>query len=104
MGRSCPRKRRSRRKSMPSSQVSADRQPAAAPPARRRLRAMLVAATLLLLAPAAEAAGLRAASHDGFGRLVFDFDRATQFEASIEGDRLVVRFEQPFAAKLDPVL
>jgi tetratricopeptide (TPR) repeat protein len=61
----------------------------------------MAAMALLLLAGGAEAAGVRAASHEGYGRLVFDFDRATQFQAAIEGDRLVVHFEQPFAAKLD---
>src|SRR5258708_27468473 len=84
---------------MPSLQVSAERRRFCAP-----VCAAVATAAALLLAGGAEAAGLRAASHEGFGRLVFDFDRATQFQAAIEGDRLVVRFEQPFAAKLDPAL
>src|SRR5258706_9722118 len=84
---------------MPFLQVSAERRRLYAPG-----RAAVAAVALLLLATSAEAAGLRAASHEGYGRLVFDFDRATQFQAAIEGDRLVVRFEQPFAARLDPAV
>ncbi len=41
---------------------------------------------------------VRAGQHDGFGRLVFDWDRPRPFTATVEGDRLIVRFDAPFVA------
>jgi hypothetical protein len=90
---------------MPSSQVSAERSAPRRVVPRPELPSLLLGFVMLVLAlvagGAVEAAGLRAASHDGYGRLVFDFDRASGFKASVEGGKLVINFDQPFAAKLD---
>lgn len=67
-----------------------------------------VAATALLAAqiavtPAAWAVDVpvRAATHKTFGRMVFDWPRQTGYSASVEGNTLVVRFDEPINAALD---
>ncbi|HSV28636.1 MAG TPA: tetratricopeptide repeat protein, partial [Candidatus Omnitrophota bacterium] len=53
---------------------------------------------LLALAPAAWAQSTpRAASHDNFGRMVFDWDGPVRWSADVQGSDLVLRFEKPVA-------
>lgn len=63
----------------------------------------LVAAALLLAAAGAEAAPVpvRAAAHKDFGRLVFDWPQKVEFTARVEGERLVVSFDQPIETAVD---
>ncbi|HYG89300.1 MAG TPA: tetratricopeptide repeat protein [Azospirillum sp.] len=63
----------------------------------------LLAVGLLLAASAAQAASVpvRAATHKDYGRLVFDWPQKVEFTARIEGERLVVSFDQPIEATLD---
>lgn len=76
--------------------------------AYRRWLSGFVAATALLAAqisvtPAAWAVDVpvRAATHKTFGRMVFDWPRQTGYSASVEGNTLVVRFDEPINAALD---
>lgn len=76
--------------------------------AYRRWLSGFVAATALLAAqvavsPAAWAVDVpvRAATHKTFGRMVFDWPRQTGYSASVEGDTLIVRFDEPINAALD---
>lgn len=46
----------------------------------------------------------RAAIHEGFGRLVFDWARPVKYSADIAGNTLVVRFERPFDGNFRRVL
>lgn len=66
----------------------------------RRLTALfsgLVVAGGLLAAtvPSALAADLRAAPHEGYGRIVFDYDGPVTYMADIDGNRLRLRFSEP---------
>lgn len=56
-------------------------------------------------AKAAEAQpiAVRAASHEGFGRIVFAWPKPVTYTATIEGGDLVIRFARPFTAKLDAI-
>ncbi|CAO3443274.1 hypothetical protein [Azospirillum argentinense] len=76
--------------------------------AYRRWLSGFVAATALLAAqtvvpPAAWAVDVpvRAATHKTFGRMVFDWPRQTGYSASVEGNTLVIRFDEPINAALD---
>ncbi|MEW5728737.1 MAG: tetratricopeptide repeat protein [Pseudomonadota bacterium] len=59
--------------------------------------AVLVA--LMLAAPGQALAQTtpRAAEHDGFGRMVFDWDGPIRWSADVVGEALVLRFEKPVA-------
>ncbi|MEJ0067685.1 MAG: hypothetical protein WDO24_01920 [Pseudomonadota bacterium] len=46
-------------------------------------------------ARAASTVAIRVGLHDGYGRLVFDWPKPVRFEASLDGGRLVVRFDEP---------
>ena len=65
--------------------------------------ALLVAVPALLVAVPAWAVDVpvRAATHKTFGRMVFDWPRQTGYSASVEGNTLVVRFDEPINAALD---
>ncbi|CAO3373818.1 tetratricopeptide repeat protein [Azospirillum argentinense] len=76
--------------------------------AYRRWLSGFVAATAVLAAqvavpPVAWAVDVpvRAATHKTFGRMVFDWPRQTGYSASVEGNTLVVRFDEPINAALD---
>ncbi|OYD84683.1 hypothetical protein [Azospirillum brasilense] len=76
--------------------------------ANRRWLSGFVAATALLAAqiaasPVAWAVDVpvRAATHKTFGRMVFDWPRQTGYSASVDGNTLVVRFDEPINAALD---
>ena len=64
---------------------------------------LLVAVPVLLVAVPAWAVDVpvRAATHKTFGRMVFDWPRQTGYSASVEGNTLVVRFDEPINAALD---
>lgn len=47
-------------------------------------------------APNAEAAQARGAKHADYARVVFDQDEAGGFSANLDGQKLIVRFDQPF--------
>ncbi|WP_448203214.1 tetratricopeptide repeat protein [Azospirillum sp. sgz302134] len=77
-------------------------------PAYRRWLCGFVAATALLAAmPAvvseARAADVpvRAAAHKGYGRVVFDWPQQVDYSAKVEGEALVISFDQPINAALD---
>ena len=74
---------------------------------RRWLCGFVAATALLALLPTAIPATwaadvpVRAATHKTFGRMVFDWPRRTGYSASVEGNTLVVRFDEPINAALD---
>ena len=72
-------------------------------PAYRRWLCGFVAATALFAAPHAFAADVpvRAATHKTFGRMVFDWPQPVNHTARVEGDTLVIVFDQPINAALD---
>ncbi|WP_419956592.1 hypothetical protein, partial [Neoroseomonas rubea] len=43
----------------------------------------------------APAVGVRVGSHPGYGRVVFDWSARTDYQATVEGDTLVLRFAEP---------
>ncbi|RCK48300.1 hypothetical protein TH25_14650 [Thalassospira profundimaris] len=47
---------------------------------------------------------IRSGNHDGYGRIVIQWDRKTDYSAEIIGNQLVVRFNQPFVASLSGVV
>lgn len=51
-------------------------------------------------AAAAERVRIRAGEHDGFGRIVFDWDKPAGHRASIAGGRLTIVFDRPFEGDL----
>lgn len=72
---------------------------------RRRLRGFAAAVALFALAPTGAAwavdVPVRAATHRDFGRMVFDWPAKVGYSAAVEGDTLVVRFDQPLNAPVD---
>ncbi len=63
--------------------------------ARAALRPLLLLLlALLTAAPAAAQDSPRAAVHDGYGRMVFDWPAPVSYSAEVAGDRLVVRFSR----------
>ena len=63
----------------------------------------LLAVGLLLAAAGAEAASVpvRGAAHKDYGRIVFDWPQKVEFTARVEGERLIVTFDQPIEAAVD---
>ncbi len=55
-------------------------------------------------AAAPEPVKVRAAAHPGFGRLVFEWPAPVTVDSHRDGERLTLRFAQPFAADLGGVL
>ncbi|OKH89038.1 lipopolysaccharide assembly protein LapB [Thalassospira sp. TSL5-1] len=47
---------------------------------------------------------IRSGNHDGYGRIVVQWDRKTDYTAEIIGNQLVVRFNQPLVASLSGVV
>ncbi|AUG52017.1 hypothetical protein [Thalassospira marina] len=47
---------------------------------------------------------IRSGDHDGYGRIVIQWDRKTEYTAEIIGNQLVVRFNQPLVASLRGVV
>ncbi|HSA82482.1 MAG TPA: hypothetical protein VLE23_16820, partial [Geminicoccaceae bacterium] len=78
---------------------------------RAHLRSSLLAIALALLAApvtavaaAGEQVAVRAATHPGFGRLVFEWPSPVGVGSRQSGDRLILRFSRPLAADLGAVL
>jgi tetratricopeptide (TPR) repeat protein len=77
---------------------------------RRRARGSLavgvaLGAWLALAAPGSHAAAqasvtVRSGEHDGYGRLVFDWPKPVRFDASVDGNQLVIRFDAPLTTDL----
>ena len=63
----------------------------------RLIAALLVAAFLAVPSALAATVAFRAAAHDGYGRLVFEWSSPVGHKAAIEGNRLVVDFNEPAA-------
>lgn len=55
-------------------------------------------------APPGQAVTPRAANHDGFGRMVFDFDRPVNYSAEVVNGQLVVRFDREAAGDFKALL
>src|SRR5271169_2683498 len=98
---------RSRRRSMRFSPASIARPTRAGIGPRRRLCGVagVVLCALVALAGsppvrAQSTVALRAGLHDGYGRLVFDWPKPVRFEASLDGNQLVVHFDA--ALTVDP--
>lgn len=62
-----------------------------------RLLRILAVAVALAASPALAQDSPRAAAHDGFGRMVFDWAGPVIYSAEIAGQSLVVRFNKPVA-------
>ena len=45
----------------------------------------------------------RAALHEGFGRIVFDWPSATDYQTKRDGNRLLVTFKEPFTVTFESV-
>lgn len=71
---------------------------------RRRLAAMLLAACVVLPAVAdstparAAAEAVRAAAHDGYGRIVFDWNEPVRYDVEVAAGALIIRFDKPIGA------
>lgn len=64
--------------------------------ARHRVAALALAALALASGAAvADEVAIRAAAHDGFGRLAFDWPDPVTYEARVAGDTLTIRFARP---------
>ncbi|MBE0530736.1 MAG: hypothetical protein IH626_07905, partial [Rhodospirillales bacterium] len=64
---------------------------------------MLMSLTLAVAARA-EPVTVRAAPHDGFGRIVFNWPTPVPYTAESEGSRVVIRFGRPIEADLGAVI
>lgn len=71
--------------------------------ARRVACASLTAFGLMISAQASASTLLRAASHDGFGRLAFEWPTPVQYDMSQDGRRVIIRFSQPVETSLAPL-
>lgn len=64
-----------------------------------RLRAAAVAAALAVAAlaplPAEAATAVRAAAHEGYGRIVFDWDSPVRYDVEQAAGQIIIRFDQP---------
>ena len=69
---------------------------------RESLLALL--AVLVWTPAAAETVALRSATHDGYGRLVFNWSAPVGFSAGIDKDRLRIRFDRPVEASYGKVV
>jgi hypothetical protein len=63
----------------------------------------LVVAGLSFAARAAERVELRAAEHDGYGRIAIEWSTPIPYEAKLDGETLVIHFARPFTADLNAV-
>ena len=65
--------------------------------------AVLAFAGLSFSARAAERVELRAAEHDGYGRIAIEWSTPIPYEAKLDGDTLVIHFARPFTAELNVI-
>ncbi|MBI3517514.1 MAG: hypothetical protein HY060_26070 [Proteobacteria bacterium] len=61
---------------------------------------VLIALATAAPAHAQSTVTVRSGQHDGYARLVFDWSKPVRFEASLDGNQLIVRFEAPLSADL----
>ncbi len=75
------------------------------PGSKRGLAAALIAAFALLplAARAADEVAIRAAAHDGYGRIALDFPAPIEFQTQIAKDTLSVHFARAWRAELGPL-
>ena len=72
---------------------------------RSLLQLLLLTATLLGSAAMAYAQGSpRAADHETYGRMVFDWDGPVNFSADVVNSQLIIRFDKPIAGDAKAVL
>lgn len=64
---------------------------------------LLISAACLGTAEAADVVKTRAAAHENFGRIAFDWPAPVAYKASLDGATLVVRFERPLTTRLDQI-
>ncbi|HUN46116.1 MAG TPA: hypothetical protein VMU85_06340, partial [Stellaceae bacterium] len=64
---------------------------------------LLTAAAWLAPAQAADAVKTRAAVHDTYARIAFDWPSPVKYEAAVDGTTLTVHFERPLATRLDQI-
>lgn len=76
----------------------------AASPGRLAALVLLLGWTLGIRPAMAEAVGIKAAPHEGHGRIVFNWKDPVTFTATIAEGRLVVRFGRPIEASLGVVV
>ena len=65
-----------------------------------RIALLIVSTSIAAIASPAQAEGLRAASRDGYGRLVFDWDSPVRYSAEVVGNQLVLQFDRPIAGNV----
>jgi hypothetical protein len=65
--------------------------------------AALIALALVARGAAADPVAIRAAAHDGFGRIAFDWPDPVSYEAKIAGDTLTIKFARPLQGAADQV-
>ena len=63
--------------------------------------AVLALAALSVPARAADNVELRAAEHDGYGRIALQWPTPITYEAKVDGQTLVIHFARPFTAQLN---
>jgi hypothetical protein len=63
----------------------------------------LVVGGLSIAAGAAEKVELRAAEHEGYGRIAIEWSTPIPYEAKLEGETLVIHFARPFTAELSVI-
>ncbi|HUA53049.1 MAG TPA: hypothetical protein VMB81_12845, partial [Candidatus Sulfotelmatobacter sp.] len=64
------------------------------------LGASIALAWPVAAARAEAAVTVRSGEHDGYGRLVFDWPKPVRFDASVDGNHLIIRFNAPLTADL----
>ncbi len=73
--------------------------------ARTRIAVIALCALAAWMVPVyADPVKVRAAIHDGYGRLVFNWPRPVPYTAAIEGNQLVLRFGRPIEADVGPAV
>ena len=74
---------------------------------RRRLAMLLAVAVWMSTGLAgegmAEPVTVRAATHDGYGRMVFNWETPVRHSAAIEGRTLTIQFARPLEGELAPI-
>ncbi|HEY1503436.1 MAG TPA: hypothetical protein VGF92_04000, partial [Stellaceae bacterium] len=67
------------------------------------LLTVLALAALGASARAAEKVDLRAAEHDGYGRIAVEWPAPITYQAELEGQTLIIHFARPFTAPLNVI-
>src|SRR5258707_1083595 len=64
---------------------------------------LVICAACLGTAEAADAVKTRAATHENYGRIAFDWPAPVAYQAKLDGATLVIHFERPLATRLDQI-